>query len=47
MNSIPVTQPSLPPLDEYVEMLRDIWDRKWLTNNGHYHQLFEQALAAE
>ena len=43
--SIYVTQPSLPPLDEYVELLRDIWDRKWLTNKGYYHDLFEQLLA--
>lgn len=42
---ITVTQPSLPPLDEYVELLRDIWDRKWLTNKGHYHDAFELALA--
>lgn len=42
---IPVTQPSLPPLDEYVELLKDIWERKWLTNNGHYHQMLERALA--
>ena len=26
-------------------MLKDIWDRKWLTNNGHYHQELENALA--
>lgn len=41
-----VTQPSLPPLEEFVDSLRDIWDRKWLTNNGVYHQRFEAALAA-
>jgi hypothetical protein len=29
---IPVTRPSLPPLDESVESLRDIWDRRWLTS---------------
>lgn len=40
-----VTQPSLPPLGEYVELLQDIWDRKWLTNNGYYHQQLESALA--
>jgi len=40
-----VTQPSLPPLDEFVESLRDIWDRQWLTNNGVYHQRLEAALA--
>lgn len=40
-----VTQPSLPPLEEFTELLADIWDRKWLTNNGHYHREFESALA--
>jgi len=40
-----VTQPTLPPLDEFIVQLRDIWDRKWLTNNGPYHQQFESALA--
>ncbi len=42
---ITVTKPSLPPLEEYVELLRDIWDRRWLTNKGHYHDAFEAALA--
>ena len=40
-----VTQPVLPNLDEFTELLKDIWDRKWLTNNGVYHQQFEKALA--
>ena len=40
-----VTQPSLPDLDDFVDLLKDIWDRKWLTNNGKYHQDFEKALA--
>lgn len=39
-----VTEPFLPPLDEFQEYLKDIWKSKWLTNNGKYHQLFEQAL---
>ena len=26
-------------------MLKDIWNRKWLTNNGHYHEELEKALA--
>lgn len=43
--SILVTQPILPPLDEFVESLEDIWKSKWLTNNGKYHQAFEKALA--
>ncbi|MFO7525508.1 MAG: aminotransferase class I/II-fold pyridoxal phosphate-dependent enzyme, partial [Ignavibacteriaceae bacterium] len=40
-----VTQPSLPPLDEFTEYLKDIWDSKQLTNNGRYHQQFEKQLA--
>ena len=42
---ITVTSPLLPNLDEFHELLKDIWDRKWITNNGHYHQMLEQALA--
>ncbi len=44
-SSITVTKPSLPPLEEYVALLRDIWDRRWLTNRGNYHEAFERALA--
>ncbi len=40
-----VTKPSLPPLEEFVEILKDIWKTKRLTNNGPYHELFEKALA--
>jgi dTDP-4-amino-4,6-dideoxygalactose transaminase len=40
-----VTQPALPPLEEYVEYLRQIWDSKILTNNGPFHQQFEKELA--
>ena len=40
-----VTEPSLPPLDEFIPYLEKIWESKWLTNNGTYHQQFEQALA--
>lgn len=43
--SILVTQPVLPRLDEFIPLLKDIWDRKWLTNNGKYHQELEKALA--
>ena len=41
---ITVTQPYLPPLEEFIPYLQDIWDRKWLTNNGYYHQELEKAL---
>ena len=40
-----VTQPQLPPLEDFVELLKVIWDRKILTNGGPFHQQLEQALA--
>lgn len=39
-----VTVPFLPPLEEFMTYLEDIWERKWITNNGHYHQLLEKKL---
>jgi dTDP-4-amino-4,6-dideoxy-D-glucose transaminase len=39
-----VTQPYLPPLEEFIPYLEQIWENKWLTNNGPFHQQFEQAL---
>lgn len=42
--TINVTQPCLPELDLFVKSLQDIWEQKWLTNNGKYHQKFEQQL---
>ena len=39
-----VTQPLLPPLEEFIPYLQQIWDSKRLTNNGPFHQQFEQAL---
>lgn len=42
---ITVTSPLLPDLEEFQELLADIWQRKWLTNNGHYHKELEKALA--
>jgi len=44
-NKILVTRPQLPPLNEFIPLLEDIWDSRWLTNNGKYHQEFEKALA--
>lgn len=40
-----VTQPYLPPLDEFLPYLKQIWDRKILTNGGPFHQELESALA--
>jgi len=39
-----VASPLLPPLDEFTSYLEDIWERKWLTNNGYYHNKLEEAL---
>ncbi len=44
MNNIYVTQPFLPPLDEFNEYLKQIWTSKWLTNGGQFHEEFENAL---
>lgn len=41
---ITVTSPLLPSLDDFLPYLQDIWARKWITNNGHYHQELERAL---
>lgn len=39
-----VTQPYLPPLEEFIPYLEKIWESKHLTNNGPFHQQLEQAL---
>lgn len=39
-----VTQPSLPPLEEFIPYLQKIWDNKILTNGGPFHQQLERAL---
>jgi len=43
--TITVTSPLLPDLKEFEKYLEDIWNRKWLTNNGYYHQELEKVLA--
>lgn len=42
---ITVTSPLLPNLDEFHELLKEIWDSKWITNNGSFHKQLEAALA--
>ena len=44
-NILTVTSPLLPDLDEFHELLKDIWSSKWITNNGSFHQQLEKALA--
>lgn len=41
-----VTQPFLPPLEEFLPSLREIWDSKWVTNNGPFHQRLEREISA-
>jgi dTDP-4-amino-4,6-dideoxygalactose transaminase len=43
-NQLTVTSPLLPPLEEFIPYLEDIWNRKWLTNNCYYQQELEKAL---
>ncbi len=43
-NPITVTSPLLPPLDEFIPYLQQIWDSRWITNNGSFHQQLERAL---
>jgi dTDP-4-amino-4,6-dideoxygalactose transaminase len=40
-----VTQPFMPPLEEFIPYLEKIWENKWLTNAGPFHQELEQKLA--
>ena len=44
-NTITVTSPLLPDLDEFHGLLEKIWDSKWITNNGSFHKKLEAALA--
>ena len=42
--NIYVTQPYLPPLEEFIPYLERIWENKILTNGGPFHQELEHAL---
>jgi dTDP-4-amino-4,6-dideoxygalactose transaminase len=44
MNPTYVTRPFLPPLEEFLPYLEQIWANKVLTNCGPFHQQFEEAL---
>ena len=41
---ITVTSPLLPDLDEFHGLLKEIWESKWITNNGSFHKKLEAAL---
>lgn len=42
---ITVTSPLLPDLDDFNTLLKEIWNSKWITNNGSFHQQLEKELA--
>ena len=44
LKQITVTSPLLPNLDEFNELLQQIWNSQWITNNGSFHQKLEKAL---
>lgn len=45
MDQITVTSPLLPDLEEFHALLKEIWESKWITNNGSFHKRLEAALA--
>ena len=44
--TITVTSPLLPDLEEFHGLLKEIWESKWITNNGSFHKQLEKELAA-
>ena len=43
-NKIYVTRTSMPTYEEYIEMIKPLWDSHWLTNMGSFHQELEQKM---
>jgi len=41
---IPVIRSSMPPYDEYIDEIRDIWETRWLTNSGEKHRRLEATM---
>ena len=44
-HQITVTSPLLPDKEEFVRLLSEIWESKWITNNGQFHRQLEKELA--
>lgn len=43
MKKIMVTRSSMPPVEEYIEKIKVLWETRWLTNAGNFHaQLIEK-----
>lgn len=45
-DKILVTLPLMPDLEEFDELLKEIWSSKWITNYGQFHETLERELAA-
>ncbi len=43
---INVTRSSMPAFEEYCEEIKELWDSRWLTNNGAKHRQLERDLIA-
>lgn len=39
-----VTRPSMPPYEEFIEMIKPLWTTHRLTNMGEYHKKLEKAM---
>ncbi len=44
-DKIYVTKPSLPDLKDFIPYIEKIWENRWLTNDGPFHEKFEEELA--
>lgn len=44
MKQINVTRSSMPPFEEYVNEIKELWNSRWLTNSGVEHQKLEKEL---
>ncbi len=43
-NTINVTKSSMPPYEEFIEAIKPLWESKWLTNMGKYHNELQAKL---
>lgn len=45
MKEIKVTKPYLPPIEEFIPYLKDIWSSRWISNEGPFHKQLESELS--
>ena len=41
---IMIMRSSMPPMEEYIEKMKELWDSRYLTNSGKFHKEFEEEL---